>query len=191
MSAKGCGYGLWPANEQFQIGRATVDATASVVRRVRSSVNRRSVANVQTASPMLCRASVGGCFQSGPEPGPGDPTIQRVPVPSAESPAAGLGAHDGPRKSIAVVGFESTGKFGGGDVGEGLTAMTTAALLQTDRFVVVKRQALADVIETEVCRLEVESIKEKYTVAKVVEGSVYDSSADTWMLGRGDSVRLK
>ena len=50
------------------------------------------------------------------------------------------------KKRIAVMRFESTDKFGGGDVGEGLSAMLSNELTKTGRFVVVERAALQDII---------------------------------------------
>jgi curli biogenesis system outer membrane secretion channel CsgG len=51
----------------------------------------------------------------------------------------------GPRKSIAVMGFDGAVPFEGGDAAQGLTTMLTAALIKDGRFVVVERAAIADV----------------------------------------------
>jgi curli biogenesis system outer membrane secretion channel CsgG len=52
---------------------------------------------------------------------------------------------DGLRKSIAVAGFDGTISFEGGDAAQGLTTMLTDALIKDGRFLVVERQAMADV----------------------------------------------
>ena len=50
------------------------------------------------------------------------------------------------KKRIAVMRFESTDKFGGGDVGEGLSAMLSNELTKTEKFMVVERAALSDIL---------------------------------------------
>ena len=50
------------------------------------------------------------------------------------------------KKRIAVMRFESTDKFGGGDVGEGLSAMLSTELTKSEKFVVVERAALSDIL---------------------------------------------
>jgi len=50
------------------------------------------------------------------------------------------------KKRVAVMRFESTDKFGGGDVGEGLSAMLSNELSKTGQFVVVERAALSDIL---------------------------------------------
>lgn len=49
------------------------------------------------------------------------------------------------RKTVAVVGFDGTMSFEGGDAAQGLTAMLSDALIKDGRFVVVERAAIADV----------------------------------------------
>jgi curli biogenesis system outer membrane secretion channel CsgG len=51
----------------------------------------------------------------------------------------------GPKKSIAVVGFEGTISFEGGDAAQGLTTLLTDALTRDGRFIVVERAAIADI----------------------------------------------
>jgi curli biogenesis system outer membrane secretion channel CsgG len=51
----------------------------------------------------------------------------------------------GPRKSVAVAGFDGSISFEGGDAAQGLTTMLTDALIRDGRFVVVERAAIADV----------------------------------------------
>jgi curli biogenesis system outer membrane secretion channel CsgG len=51
----------------------------------------------------------------------------------------------GPKKSIAVMGFEGTVPFEGGDAAQGLTSLLTGAFIKDGRFVVVERAAIADV----------------------------------------------
>ncbi len=50
------------------------------------------------------------------------------------------------KKRIAVMRFESTDKFGGGDVGEGLSAMLSNELSKSGRFIIVERAALPDIL---------------------------------------------
>lgn len=57
----------------------------------------------------------------------------------APSPAVG------PKKSIAVMGFDGSVPFEGGDAAQGLATMLTGALIKDGRFVVVERAAVADV----------------------------------------------
>lgn len=59
------------------------------------------------------------------------------PTPSAPVP--------GPRKSIAVMGFDGAVPFEGGDAAQGLTTMLTSALIKDGRFIVVERVAIADI----------------------------------------------
>lgn len=61
-----------------------------------------------------------------------------APQPLSESVAV--------RKRLAVLRFESTDKFGGGDVGEGLSAMLSNELSNTGKFVMVERSALSDIL---------------------------------------------
>ena len=63
-------------------------------------------------------------------------------VPCAWAQADGMEV----KKRVAVMRFESTDKFGGGDVGEGLSAMLSNELSKTGKFVVVERAALGDIL---------------------------------------------
>ena len=51
----------------------------------------------------------------------------------------------GPKKSIAVAGFDGSISFEGGDAAQGLTTMLTDALIRDGRFVVLERAAIAEV----------------------------------------------
>ncbi len=51
----------------------------------------------------------------------------------------------GPKKSIAVTGFDGTIAFEGGDAAQGLTTMLTDALIRDGRFFVIERAAIAEV----------------------------------------------
>ena len=57
----------------------------------------------------------------------------------------------GPKRTVTVGGFQSTGafvaKYGDWDVGGGLAAMLTSALVDSDRFIVVERAAISDCAE--------------------------------------------
>ncbi len=65
----------------------------------------------------------------------------------SSSPAA-AGQYQGPKKSIAVTKFDSSVQLGWGwDHGEALTAMLTESLVNTNRFIVVERAAISDVLQ--------------------------------------------
>ncbi len=51
----------------------------------------------------------------------------------------------GPRKTIAVGGFEAAETMGGAATADGLSAMLTAALVKDGRFVVAERNAMAQI----------------------------------------------
>ncbi|HEV8586663.1 MAG TPA: CsgG/HfaB family protein [Methylomirabilota bacterium] len=75
----------------------------------------------------------------------------------------------GPRKRVAVVRFESTGKFaqkyGDWDIGGGLAAQLTTALAESGYFVVVERAALSDVLREQ--EMALEKVVSKESAAKV------------------------
>ena len=56
----------------------------------------------------------------------------------------------GPKRTVTVGGFQSTGAFaaryGDWDIGGGLAAMLTSALVDSERFIVVERAALSDIL---------------------------------------------
>lgn len=60
-------------------------------------------------------------------------------------PVASPAPLTGPKKSIAVAGFDGTVSFEGGDAVQGLTTMLTDALIRDGRFLVVERAAIADI----------------------------------------------
>lgn len=68
-----------------------------------------------------------------------------VAYAAAADPAAASAPLTGPKKSIAVAGFDGTISFEGGDAAQGLTTMLTDALIRDGRFVVVERAAIAEV----------------------------------------------
>ncbi|HEX9916240.1 MAG TPA: CsgG/HfaB family protein [candidate division Zixibacteria bacterium] len=63
----------------------------------------------------------------------------------ATAGAAPLAPYNGPKVSIAVADFEVKAAKAGGDIGSGLRDMLTTALVQSNRFKVLERQALAAV----------------------------------------------
>src|ERR1019366_901160 len=95
----------------------------------RSTAMRRNT--VGTTKITLFIVSVLMLFASAPTAWP-----QSVTTPP---PAVGL------KKSIAVIGFDGTVSFEGGDAVQGLATMLTSALIKDGRFVVVERAAIADV----------------------------------------------
>ena len=56
--------------------------------------------------------------------------------------------YTGPKKRIAVTRFDNkvSGAWGGWNIGDGMAEMLTTELMKTNRFVVVERQALRDVL---------------------------------------------
>lgn len=75
----------------------------------------------------------------------------------------------GPKKRVAVVRFESTGKFsqkyGDWDIGGGLAAQLTTALAESGWFVVVERAALSDVLREQ--EMALEKVVSRESAAKV------------------------
>lgn len=75
----------------------------------------------------------------------------------------------GPRKRMAVVRFENIGafaqKYGEWDVGGGLAAQLTTALIESGHFIVVERAALGDVLREQ--EMALEKVVSKETTAKV------------------------
>lgn len=67
----------------------------------------------------------------------------------AESADIGTQPYYGPKKRIAVTKFENKvkGVYGNWRLGEGFAEMLTTELMKTNRFIVVERQALKDVVE--------------------------------------------
>jgi curli biogenesis system outer membrane secretion channel CsgG len=64
---------------------------------------------------------------------------------SASAQTAATAPFSGPKKSIAVTGFDGTISFEGGDAAQGLTTMLTDALIKDGRFVVIERAAIAEI----------------------------------------------
>lgn len=86
-----------------------------------------------------------------PPPPPPEPFATLAPIPPDPLIA-------GPKKRVAVVKFENVSKFaeqyGVWDVGGGLAAQLTTALIESGAFVVVERTALADVLREQEMALE-------------------------------------
>lgn len=75
--------------------------------------------------------------------------------------------YSGPRKRVAVTKFDNkvTGVYGNQDLGEGMSEMLVTELIKTNRFVVVERQALQDILgEQEIGQA---GVVKKETAAKV------------------------
>ena len=60
--------------------------------------------------------------------------------------AARLAPWDGPKARIAVAKFEDKTAKGGAEIGDGLATMLTTALVNSDRFLVLERDELAEVL---------------------------------------------
>lgn len=89
------------------------------------------------------------------------PVAMAAPAPPAPPP--------GPKKRVAVIRFENIGKFaqqyGDWDVGGGLAAQLTTALIESGHFIVVERAALGDVLREQ--EMALEKVVSKETAAKV------------------------
>lgn len=70
------------------------------------------------------------------------------PAAKAPAPEVVYAPYTGPKKRIAVTKFENRAKgvYGSWNIGEGMSEMLTTELMKTNRFVVVERQALQDVL---------------------------------------------
>jgi curli biogenesis system outer membrane secretion channel CsgG len=60
--------------------------------------------------------------------------------------AARLEPYDGPRARIAVAAFTDKTAKGGGEIGEGMATMLTTALVNSNRFIVLERDELNEVL---------------------------------------------
>lgn len=105
----------------------------------------------------LALSSCATVTETGPEPGAKVPEITVYPP------------YKGPKKRIAVSKFGASGAFtavyGGWDIGGGLAAQLTTELVNSGRFIVVERAALADVLTEQ--EMALQKIVAKETAAKV------------------------
>jgi len=89
--------------------------------------------------------------------------------PAAKPPAPEVvyAPYTGPKKRIAVSKFENKvkGVYGSWNIGEGMSEMLTTELMKTNRFVVVERQALQDILGEQ--ELGQTGIIQRDTAAKV------------------------
>jgi curli biogenesis system outer membrane secretion channel CsgG len=60
--------------------------------------------------------------------------------------SARIEPYDGPRARIAVAAFEDKTAKGGGEIGSGMATMLTTALVNSNRFIVLERDALDEVL---------------------------------------------
>jgi curli biogenesis system outer membrane secretion channel CsgG len=109
------------------------------------------------------------CATSEP-PSAGAQMLDTPPAAAGSTVAvAPLPLPQGPKKRVAVVRFESTGKFsqkyGDWDIGGGLAAQLTTALAESGWFVVVERAALSDVLREQ--EMALEKVVSKESAAKV------------------------
>lgn len=86
-----------------------------------------------------------------------------------ETGAAPVPARSGPKKRIAVARFDAAGSFvavyGSWDVGGGLAAQLTTALIDSGRFIVVERAELAGVLREQ--EMGLQKVVSKETAAQV------------------------
>jgi curli biogenesis system outer membrane secretion channel CsgG len=92
------------------------------------------------------------CATAAPPPAPPEPFATLAPIPPDPLIA------QGPKKRVAVIKFENVSRFaeqyGVWDVGGGLAAQLTTALVESGAFIVVERTALADVLREQEMALE-------------------------------------
>jgi len=73
-------------------------------------------------------------------------TTATVRGSSTDLNAVRLEPYDGPRARIAVAAFEDKTAKGGSEIGGGLSTMLTTALVNTNRFLVLERDEIAEVL---------------------------------------------
>lgn len=100
-----------------------------------------------TGASIFLALSVGllGCAATGVGSQKTDSSTEREKIQPKPEPV--IERHYGPKKRIAVVGFENKVPHAEWDIGTGMTEMLTTALHETGRFIVVERQALSDIIK--------------------------------------------
>ena len=119
-----------------------------------------------------CAAGAGGSYSGSPQAGlQGQPTAaaQDATAPPPAAAPAPRPAPPGPKKRVAVIRFENVGRFaqayGTWDVGGGLAAQLTTALIDSGHFIVVERAALGDVLREQ--EMGLEKVVSKETAARV------------------------
>jgi len=99
---------------------------------------------------------------------PSGPTIQPAGNKSSQTPPV-LSKYTGPKKRIAVLKFDaagaSAGQYVGWDIGVGLAAELTTALVNSGYFIVVERAELAGVLREQ--EMGLQKIVSKETAAQV------------------------
>lgn len=112
-------------------------------------------------------ALLSACATAEPEPAGAAGLAQAQGAPAGV--AAPPPPPQGPKKRVAVVRFENVGKFaaayGDWDIGGGLAAQLTTALIESGHFVVVERAALGDVLREQ--EMGLEKVVSKETAARV------------------------
>lgn len=85
---------------------------------------------------LLLTLALGGCAPSATVRGGGGAGMDSVR----------LEPYDGPRARIAVASFEDKTKKGGAEIGDGMATMLTTALVNSNRFLVLERDVLDEVL---------------------------------------------
>jgi curli biogenesis system outer membrane secretion channel CsgG len=88
----------------------------------------------------LCLAVLGGCAELM------QPTARVTSAAGPDIQQATLEPYDGPKARIAVSRFVVKAAKAYGAIGDGLADMLATALFQSNRYVVLERQALSDVL---------------------------------------------
>ncbi|WP_337286323.1 CsgG/HfaB family protein [Candidatus Methylomirabilis sp.] len=112
-----------------------------------------------------CAAGAGGGSSQSAAP----PVLGPAVGVPATSPQGGLPPLTGPKKRIAVAKFDAAGAFmahyGGWDIGGGLAAQLTTALVNSGHFIVVERAELSPVLRE--ADMAMQKIVSKETAAQV------------------------
>ncbi len=124
-----------------------------------------------TATLVVLLIVLAGCVSTGGASSP--PAAALAASPAAGTPTAagqpGPPQQMGPKKRIAVAKFDAAGNFvaqyGGWDIGGGLAAQLTTALVESGQFIVVERAELASVLREQ--EMALQKIVSKETAAQV------------------------
>ncbi|MBM3141327.1 MAG: hypothetical protein FJZ92_14245, partial [Chloroflexi bacterium] len=129
---------------------------------------------MRSATAVLLTAATFGCATADTAAAPGAaPAAVIAQAPAAPPPGSAPAAaaplmSQGPKKRVAVIRFENIGRFaqkyGDWDIGGGLAAQLTTALIDSGQFIVIERAALGDVLREQ--EMGLEKVVSKETAAK-------------------------
>ena len=121
-----------------------------------------------------------------------------IAVGAAEAVQLDYPAYSGPKKRVAVAGFtDKSGPARGWNLGDGFTEMLTTSLMKTNRFIVLERQALGDLVTEQ--DLAASGLMNKETAPKVgqltgaqliVRGAITEYQEDVETKAQGGGVNV-